>query len=174
MSKIRSSFLQILSNKRFIWIIFTVVFVGLSSIAFSVNSQDAGQIPESETAAANNASKDEQPTKRCCGGEPLAENEFYTLLGTYYSLKDDQNSILMFNNKAPQPLTVNPIFYSMSGERFDIPTLTIPATSYQEFNLSELLANAGQQFREGSVQVKHQGMKLQLGVQVKILNPNKA
>jgi len=91
------------------------------------------------------------------------------LFGTYYSLKDNQNSILMFNNKAPQPLVVNPIFFSMSGERFEIPALTIGAISYQEFDLRDLLANAPAEFQEGSVQVTHQGIKQQLGVQVKIL-----
>ncbi|MGI8883393.1 MAG: hypothetical protein ACR2IA_04010, partial [Pyrinomonadaceae bacterium] len=112
---------------------------------------------------------DTQSNAKVIGVKTSAVVEQYTLVGTYYSLKDGQKSILMFNNKAPQPLVVNPIFFSMSGERFDLPTLIIGATSYQEFDLRELLANAGQQFQEGSVQVKHQGIKQQLGVQVKIL-----
>lgn len=174
MSKVRSFFLQSFFGKRFLYLIVLVVFVGLSSIAFSVHSQIAEQIAGSEVTQATaisdeNQSKVEQPNKSCCGGQALAAGEFYTLLGTYYSLKDNQTSVLMFNNKAPQPLTVNAVFFSMSGERLELPALTIAAASYQEFDLRELLANAGKRFREGSVQVRHQGMKLQLGVQVKIL-----
>lgn len=173
MSKIRSSFARTLFGKRFLYLTVSVI-VGLSGISFSVNSQNAEQATGNEAAqsyaAANKKPlKGEQPQQSCCGAEALAADEFYTLLGTYYSLKDNQTSVLMFNNKAPQPLIVNPVFFSMSGERLELPALTIAAASYREFDLRELLAGAGQQFQEGSVQVKHQGMKLQLGVQVKIL-----
>lgn len=169
MSKIRLFLLHILSAKKFIWITFTIAFVGLSSIAFTVNSQIAEQLEKSETESANTASKGEQPAKSCCGGESLAANQFYTLVGSYYSLKDGQETILMFNNKGPEPLVVNPVFFNLSGERLDFPAFTIPASAYQEVDLRVLLANYLPQFEEGSLQVSHQGMRLQLGAQFKIL-----
>lgn len=75
----------------------------------------------------------------------------------------------MFNNKGPEPLAVSPVFYSLSGVRLDLPTMTIPAKSFQEVDLRDLLSNYFQQFKEGSLQVSHQGGRLQLGAQFKIL-----
>ena len=126
-------------------------------------------IPFFNRSQAHNDQQNALPKAESVKAQSAAVSAPYTLVGTYYSLKDNQNSILMFNNKAPQPLVVNPIFFSMSGERFDLPALMIGAISYQEFDLRDLLANAPAEFQEGSVQVTHQGMKQQLGVQVKIL-----
>ncbi len=75
----------------------------------------------------------------------------------------------MFNNKGPEPLTVNPVFYSLSGVRLDLPVMMIPAKSFQEVDLRVLLANYLLQYDEGSLQVSHQGGRLQLGAQFKIL-----
>lgn len=51
--------------------------------------------------------------------------------------------------------------------------MVIPASSYQEFDARDLLAGHLPQFEEGSLQVSHQGAKLQLGVQIKILKLDK-
>lgn len=75
----------------------------------------------------------------------------------------------MFNNKGPAPLVVSPTFFNLSGERLQIPDITIPATSYLEVNMRELLTEHLPQFGEGSLQVTHYGMRLQLGAQFKII-----
>ncbi len=110
----------------------------------------------------------EEKKKTCCG---QSENvlETFTLIGSYYSLRNGQETVLMFNNKGPQPLAVNPVFFNLDGIRLDLPTLTIPAKSYQEYDVRDLLANHLPQFREGSLQVSHEGGRLQLGAQFKIL-----
>ena len=57
----------------------------------------------------------------------------------------------MFNNKGPQPLVVNPVFFDLSGVRLDLPAMTIPAKSFQEVDLRDLLANFLPQYKEGSL-----------------------
>ena len=145
-----------------------IALFALASITFSAYSEGNSQDTENQlevTATPEN----KQAAKTCCGAAVEPDNVIHTLLGTYYSLKDNQASILMFNNKAPQPLVVNPIFFNLSGERLELQALTIPAASYQEIDLRNLLASHLPQFEEGSLQVTHQGAKLQLGVQIKIL-----
>jgi hypothetical protein len=61
----------------------------------------------------------------------------------------------------------------LSGERLELPAITIPGTSYQEVDLRILLANNLPQFEEGSLQVSHQGIRLQLGAQFKIFKDGK-
>jgi hypothetical protein len=92
------------------------------------------------------------------------------LVGTYYSLRGNLNSTLMLNNKGVLPLDVTPTFFSRTGTRLDLPPLTVNAASYREVDLGELLANAGNEFKEGNLRMTYQGMPLQLGSQVKILD----
>ncbi|HSK73111.1 MAG TPA: hypothetical protein VK892_15545, partial [Pyrinomonadaceae bacterium] len=120
--------------------------------------------------ASNTKPQSKQAKASCCGAaQPDNVVQTYTLVGSYYSLKNGQETTLMFNNKGPEPLIVNPAFFTLSGERLDFPAFTIPAASYQEVDLRVLLANYLPQFAEGSLQVTHQGMRLQLGAQFKIL-----
>jgi hypothetical protein len=92
----------------------------------------------------------------------------YTLVGSYYTLKNGYDTILMFNNKGPEPLAVSPVFFNLDGERLELEDFVIPAKSYQEVKLEKLLANHFLRFREGSLQVTHSGGRLQLGAQFKI------
>lgn len=166
MSKIQIPFRRFLCSKRF-YLITLAIFVGLSGIVFTVSSQNVEQT--SENKSFNLAVEEKTKKKSCCGASTENAVETQTLVGSYYSLKDGYDTILMFNNKGPQPLVVSPIFFSLNGERLDIPYLTIPATSYQEVDLRVLLVDNLPRFEEGSLQVSHQGMRLQLGAQFKIL-----
>jgi|GEM_PF-5289317 len=160
---------------QFVYSLLVVGLFGLTIVGFSIYSKAKEQPFQPDQPAAiaitSNVSNTVKQTESC-GLESLDAGAASTLAGTYYSLKSRHKSILMFNNKGPQPLVVNPTVFSMSGERLNLAPLTIGGVSYQEFDLSTLLANAGQQFSEGSIQVTHQGMKQQLGVQVKILKSN--
>ncbi|HSK74638.1 MAG TPA: hypothetical protein VK892_23260 [Pyrinomonadaceae bacterium] len=169
MSKIRLSFSQIPSFKKFLYLIVLATLLGFGNFAFSAYSENQKKPAESISTEIKILNSDKQARKKCCGEPAFNANEIYTLVGSYYSLKDGQESILMFNNKGPEPLVVSPVFFSLSGNRLELPAFTIPPTSYQEVDLRELLASHLPQFEEGSLQVTHQGMRLQLGAQFKIL-----
>ncbi len=169
MSKVSSSFSQISLSKKLLFLTVVVMLFGLSTVVFSVYSQENVPVVETEAMTSEIAAAEKRAKKSCCGEQSDGGVESYTLIGTYYSLKDGQDTILMFNNKGPAPLTVNPVFFSLSGVRLELPAIIIPATSYQELNARDLLAGRLPQFEEGSLQVTHAGAKLQLGVQIKIL-----
>ena len=101
----------------------------------------------------------------------LEEAESQTLLGSYYSFKNDLTSVLMLNNKGAMSLQVSPVFYSLDGAAFQIPPLAVNAASYREIEVSQLLANAPQKFREGNLQIAYDGGNYQLGSQIKIIDP---
>lgn len=167
MLKINSSSSEITRKKSVFLVSLTILLTVIGSFAFSAGFKTSGHGIENEQLAAN--STKEQSASSCCSQPNALAAQTYTLLGTYYSLKNNQKSILMFNNKAPEPLVANPTFFNLSGQRLDLPAVIVPAASYQEVDLRNLLSDYLPQFEEGSVQVTHQGGKLQLGVQVKIL-----
>ncbi len=93
----------------------------------------------------------------------------HLLATAYYSVKDDLKTVLMLNNKGPKPLEANPTLFSLSGERFDLPPVTVEGLSYRELDLRNY-GIAGTAFEEGSLQVFHRGKDLVLGVQVKLID----
>ncbi len=103
---------------------------------------------------------------------PLQEYEPHTLVGSYYSFKNNLTATLMLNNKGELPLQVTPIFYSSDGTQLQLAPLNMNGASYAEFDLSEILANAGEEFQEGNLQMSYQGSEMQLGSQIKIIDTN--
>jgi hypothetical protein len=99
------------------------------------------------------------------------EYENYKLTGTFYSLDDGLRATLMFNNKGPESIHATPTFYSLAGTKLQLAPITVPATSYLEVDLHQLLANADEEFRQGSMKVDYQGGDYQLGAQVKLADP---
>ena len=113
--------------------------------------------------------KESNPKKKsCCGGNDLL-TETQVLIGSYYDLTGGFETTLMFNNKGPEPLPVTLAFYSLSGQRLDINSISIPAASFIEIDVRDLLEQYQPGFEEGSLHVTHTGMRQQLGVQFKIL-----
>lgn len=103
----------------------------------------------------------------CCGTKAATANfvsanspeyETYGLTATYYSLRDNLNAILMFNNKGPQPIFATPTFYSLAGTRLQLAPITVPATSYLEVDMLQLLSGADDEFREGSMKISYNGI----------------
>ena len=105
------------------------------------------------------------PPVGCCGGDE-GNNKPHTLAGSYYTLKNNFSAKLLLNNKGPLPIEVQPTLYSLSGVRFDIPNVTVDANSHRFINLRDWAALAGNQFREGSMQLFHRGKDLVLGTQI--------
>jgi hypothetical protein len=168
MSEINPSKLQIIRKKSLFAASLTILLVVIGSFSFSAYFKASGyEAKEEKKVTAPTDFAKGKAVSSCCS-QPNAASESYTLVGSYYSLKENQETTLMFNNKGPEPLIVSPTFFSLSGERLEIPDITIPATSYQEVDLRELLAGHFPQFEEGSLQVTHHGMRLQLGAQFKM------
>lgn len=105
------------------------------------------------------------PPVGCCGGEE-GNNKPHLLAGSYYTLKNNFSAKLLLNNKGPLPIEVQPTLYSLSGERFAIPSVTVDANAHRFVNLRDWAALAGKQFREGSMQLFHRGKDLVLGTQI--------
>lgn len=99
-----------------------------------------------------------------------ANEQPHTLAGSYYSLRNNFSATLMLNNKGALPLSVTPTFFSLNGTPLELAPLMVNAASYREIDLRELLANAPAEFQAGSLQVFYQGMKMQLGAQIKLFD----
>jgi len=111
------------------------------------------------------ASPTQNPRVGCCGGDE-ANNKPHLLAGSYYTVKGNFSAKLLLNNKGPLPIEVQPTLYSLSGQRAEIPTITVDANAHRFVNLRDWAALAGPQFREGSIQLFHRGKDLVLGTQI--------
>ena len=76
----------------------------------------------------------------------------------------------MLNNKGPQPILATPTFYSLGGAQLSLPAITVPATSYVDVDMRQMLVSAGNEFREGSLTIEYQAAPFQLGAQVKLID----
>lgn len=97
-----------------------------------------------------------------------------TLLGTYYNFKNNSSAVLVLNNKGAELLDAAVHFYSLSGAHHHTVTLTVGAADYREFDLAELLADAGNDFREGNFQIVFDGGHYQLGSQIKNIDESRS
>ena len=87
-------------------------------------------------------------------------------------MKNGLSAKLLLNNKGPDPLTASPMLFSMSGQRFDVPPVTIAGQSFQMIDISTWINAAGPAFEEGSIEVFHMGRDLVLGAQVYLVDQN--
>jgi hypothetical protein len=101
--------------------------------------------------------------------KPAAPTVPHVLPASYYSLKGNLRSTLTLNNKGPQPLDIQPTLFSLEGQRLDVPPVTVDGTSFRVIDLRQW-AIPGAGFDEGSLQIAHYGMDMQLGAQVKIID----
>jgi len=91
------------------------------------------------------------------------------LTGSYYNLGGNLRAALILNNKGPEPLDVQPTLFNLSGQRLDIPPVTVDGTSFRIIELRDW-AVPGAGFDEGSLQILHFGMDMQLGAQVRMID----
>lgn len=101
----------------------------------------------------------------CCSGE-ADDQKPHLLAGSYYTLKNNFSAKLLLNNKGPTPIEVQPTLFSLSGDRFDAPPVTVDSNSHRFEDFGAWADIAGKQFREGSIQVFHRGKDLVLGAQI--------
>lgn len=99
-------------------------------------------------------------------GETTAKISLTSWPGSYYTLKDNFTAKLLLNNKGPKPIEVLPTLFSMSGEKFEAPAVIVDGNTHQFIDLADWAAAAGEQFREGSLQLFHRGRDLVLGAQI--------
>jgi len=104
----------------------------------------------------------------CCGG-----NVPRRMIGAYYNTKGAWKSALVLNNKGPNPIVVTPILYSMEGEKFVGPLISIAGESAYELYLNQLAANAGPKFTEGSYEFTYTGRQLEMGAGLLIVDEEK-
>jgi len=119
----------------------------------------------------------EKPAQTCCGAKAnrefssLAyEAETYKLTATYFSLRENLTTTLMLNNKGAEPIDAVPTIYSLAGTRLNLAPIPVPAASYVDVDMHQLLAGQAEEFREGSMKISYEGGKQQLGAQVRMLH----
>ncbi|MGH9929748.1 MAG: hypothetical protein ACREA9_11060, partial [Pyrinomonadaceae bacterium] len=93
----------------------------------------------------------------------------HVLPASYYNLRGKFATTLTLNNKGPEPLDIQPTLFSLNGQRLDVPPVTVDGTSFRVINLRQW-AVPGAGFDEGSLQIVHYGMDMQLGAQVKMID----
>lgn len=142
-----------------------VIFIGLLFITATTGAELLSR-SSTKTHVALNLIVTQNPPS-CCGSD---DTKPHVLVGSYYSLKNHFSSKLLLNNKGPRPLEARPTLFSMNGERFDAPPVTIDPESFRMMDILEWVLVAGPQFREGSIEVFHLGRDLVLGSQVYILD----
>jgi hypothetical protein len=92
------------------------------------------------------------------------------LAASYYSLRDDLKATLMLSNQGPNPMNVSVSLFSLSGEQFTAPSFTLKGNEVRGVDLSAWMQAAGQKFEQGSIQVSYEGMYLELGGVVKLVD----
>ena len=141
----------------------------LSTLLYTDLPRSAGAKEErAETKSAGSRLKQNTSTG-CCGADD-ADKKPHVLAGSYYTLKDNFSAKLLLNNKGPTPIEVSPTLFSINGERFDAPAITVEPNSHQFENFNDWANIAGDHFREGSIQLFHRGKDLVLGAQIYLTN----
>lgn len=96
----------------------------------------------------------------------------HTMTASYYKLQANLKTHISLNNKGVLPLEVRPTLFNLSGERLNVPAVTVDATSFQVFDIAEWAAAGGPSFQEGSLQLFYRGKDLLLGAQLKMVDLN--
>lgn len=86
-----------------------------------------------------------QNTAGGCCGEDEANSKPHLLAGSYYTINNNFSAKLLLNNKGPLPIEVQPTLFSLSGERFDAPSITVDSNSHRFEDFSAWAAIAGEQ-----------------------------
>lgn len=149
----------------------TLLVLAVSNLPFSWVEQPASAKILKTSTSINSSSR---PSKRF---RPLTRSATpgppHVLPGSYYNLQDNLSTTLILNNKGPEPLDVQPTLFNLDGVRLDVPLVTVNGTSFRTIDLREWAA-AGAGFDEGSLQLVHYGMDMQLGAQIKIVDQERS
>ena len=137
----------------------------LASIFYADFPHPANAEAETSKSTVAAARLSKNTTGGCCG-EDDGNNKPHLLAGAYYTINNNFSAKLLLNNKGPLPIEVRPTLFSVSGGRFEAAPVTVDANSHRFEDFAEWAAIAGEQFREGSIQLFHHGKDLVLGAQI--------
>ncbi|HKO42015.1 MAG TPA: hypothetical protein VJU84_01890 [Pyrinomonadaceae bacterium] len=141
----------------------------LSTLLYAELPRSAGANLESAESKTPVLRLKQNTSVGCCGTDD-ADSKPHVLAGAYYTLNDNFSAKLLLNNKGPTPIEVSPTLFSINGERFEAPAITVEPNSHQFKNFCDWANIAGDHFREGSVQLFHRGKDLVLGAQIYLTN----
>ena len=157
---------SVLLRQKFVFSFSLLFTLLLSSILYADFPRPANAEAEtSESIVAAAADRSKNTTAGCCGEEE-STNKPHLLAGAYYTINNNFSAKLLLNNKSPLPIEVQPTLFSLSGERFDVPPITVDANAHRFEDFGDWADIAGEQFREGSIQLLHRGKDLVLGTQI--------
>lgn len=97
----------------------------------------------------------------------------HLLAASYYNAVGNLSATLMLSNQGPRPLTVQPTLFNLTGDRFDVPAITLEGNTVRSIDLREYIS-AGAQFQEGSLQVAYQGKPLEIGGVVQMVDQERS
>ena len=155
-----------------LWILFTLIsFIGAAVLPLASSPRSVRAASESvRSGNAGKTSIGRYSVNASHRALPPAQMNFgHVLPASYYSLRGNLSATLTLNNKGPQPLDVQPAIFSLNGQRLDVPPVTVPGTSFRVIDLRQW-AVPGAGFDEGSLQIVHYGMDMQLGAQVRVID----
>jgi hypothetical protein len=157
---------SVLLRPKFVFSFSSLSTLLLASIFYADFPRRANAEPEiSERLVAATTHRSKNKTANCCGGDE-GNNKPHLLAGAYYTINNNFSAKLLLNNKGPLPIEVQATLFSLRGERFDAPPIIVEANAHQFEDFAGWVAVAGQQFREGSIQLFHHGKDLMLGSQI--------
>lgn len=157
-------------------ILFTVLVVCLNQAAFSQENAKSRSFSSEifDTTKGGNSCSGANPALGIFQSVNDPEYEAYSLTATYYTLRDGLTATLMLNNKGPQQLLATPTLYSLAGTRLQLAPIAVAGASYLDVDMHGLLANAPEEFREGSLKIAYQGGLQQLGAQIKLVDTQRS
>ena len=155
-----------------LWIALTLIsFIGAAVLPLASSPRSARAASENVPSGAKGRTSIQSYSANVTSRAlPQPQMNFgHVLPASYYSLRGNLSATLTLNNKGPQPLDVQPTIFSLNGQRLDVPPVTVPGTSFRVIDLRQW-AVPGAGFDEGSLQIVHYGMDMQLGAQVKVID----
>ena len=141
----------------------------LASIFYADFPRPANAEAETSKSTVAAARLSKNTTGGCCG-EDEGNTKPHLLAGAYFTINNNFSAKLLLNNKGPLPIEVRPTLFSVSGERFEAAPVTVAANSHRFEDFADWAAIAGEQFREGSIQLFHHGKDLVLGSQIYLID----
>jgi hypothetical protein len=98
----------------------------------------------------------------------------HTLVGSFYTTKDNIEAKLLLNNKGTIQLEVRPTLYNLQGQELQLPPVMVEPNSFRFIDLADWAAIGGESFRSGNIRLFHYGKDLVLGAQIYLTHEAKS
>lgn len=93
----------------------------------------------------------------------------YRLNAAYYNVADYQ-TILLLNNKSPEPVLVRARVYDLRGRAADLPPFEVPGNDFIKADLMGSLRTLPGRFDQGSIELRYWGNFLQVDAQLRMFD----